>query len=55
MAATERGVVTQRATVLLLSLLRFMKMSNKGWEAQETQGFMVIVAVLTFLIANDKM
>ena len=45
----EHGMVTQRAVVLLLSLLQFVSLPNKCWEAQELQMFVVFIAALMFL------
>ena len=44
----ERGKKTQKASVLLLSLLCFVSLCTKGWEAQEIRRFVVF-------ITNDKM
>ena len=39
----------------ILLLFYFTTLPNKSWKAQETQRFMVIVAVVTFLVAKGKM
>ena len=48
MAAKERGEVTQRAIVLLISFLRFLSLSNERREAQELRRFVIFIAMLTF-------
>ena len=51
----ERGVMTQRAAVLLLSLLCFVSLPNKRLGGPgNMKRFMVFVAALAFLIANNK-
>ena len=50
----EGSMVTLKAAVLLSSLLCFVSLRTKGCKAHEIQWFVVFVAALAFLIANDK-